>query len=264
MATTETAASAASSPRTVQSVTRAVRLLKEIGRAAEPSALSDLAREAGLSKPAVYNLLKTLEIEGLVRKGSDARYSLTWGIYELGTAALRGVDVSRIARSHLDSLAARTGEATLLAILEDDAVLYLDRGQSAETFSMIANVGRRSPLHTNASGKVLLAGQDPIVIDRILDGPLERSTPCTHVDRREILSELELVRREGFALCSQEQEIGLSSVSVPIRDHTGSVHAALTVAGPSTRVDRRAKLDLVDTLKSESAVISEKLGAPQP
>lgn len=250
-------------PRTVQSVTRAVTVLKEIGRSTEPSSLSDLARTVQLSKPAVYNLLKTLEIEGLVRKSSDARYSLGWGMYELGTAVLRGVDVTRVARLHLDRLAVRTGEAALLAIIDDGSVLYVDRGQSDEAFSMVANVGRRSPLHSNASGKVLLAGQDPAFLDRMLEEPLQRSTPHTIVDRTALLDELERVRQQGFGLCSQEQELGLSSVSVPIRDHTGSVHAALTVAGPSTRVEHRAELDLVDLLRAEAREISDQLGAPR-
>lgn len=260
MATTDGGASA---PRTVQSVTRAVTVLKEIGRSPAPSSLGDLARSVQLSKPAVFNLLKTLEIEGLVRKGPDARYSLGWGMYELGAAVLRGVDVTRVAPLHLDRLAERAGEATLLAILDAGSVLYLDRGQSSEAFSMVANVGRRSPLHSNASGKVLLAGQDPAVLERLLERPLERSTPHTITDRRALLAELEQVRRQGFALCAQEQELGLSSVSVPIRDHTGSVHAALTVAGPSARVEHRAEPELVDLLRAEAAEISEQLGAPR-
>ncbi|WP_172805663.1 IclR family transcriptional regulator [Brachybacterium avium] len=244
-------------------MTRAVTVLKEISHSTEPSSLSDLARSVQLSKPAVYNLLKTLEIEGLVRKSPDARYSLDWGMYELGTAVLRGVDVTRVARLHLDRLAARTGEAVLLAIIDDGSVLYVDRGQSDEAFSMVANVGRRSPLHSNASGKVLLAGQDPAFLDRLLEEPLQRSTPQTIVDPAALLDELERVRQQGYALCSQEQELGLSSVSVPIRDHTGSVHAALTVAGPSARVEHRAELDLADLLRTEAQEISDQLGAPR-
>ncbi len=250
-----------SAPRTVQSVTRAVALLKEIARTPQPSTLSDLARAAGLSKPAVYNLLKTLEIEGLVRKDDDARYTLTWGMYELGTAVLRGVDVSRIARVHLDNLAVQTGEAALLAILDDDSVLYLDRGQSAETFTMVANVGRRSPLYTNASGKVLLAGQSPQFIDRILAGPLEKRTPHTIVDRRELLTELDQVRRNGYATCREEQEVGLSSIAVPVLDHTGGVTAALTIAGPASRVNDLAWDGLLGNLRKEAREISERLGS---
>jgi len=250
-----------STPRTVQSVTRAISLLKEIARTPQPSGLSDLARAAGLSKPAVYNLLKTLEVEGLVRKDADARYSLTWGMYELGSSVLRGVDVSRIARVHLDTLAVETGEAALLAILDDVSVLYLDRGQSAETFTMVANVGRRSPLHTNASGKVLLAGQDPSFINHILAGPLERRTEHTIVDRRELLRQLDIARREGYAVCIEEQEVGLSSIAVPIRDHTGAVSAALTIAGPTSRVNDRSWDDLRTRLDKEAREISAQLGA---
>lgn len=240
----------------------AVTLLKEIARTPQPNTLSDLARAVELSKPAAYNLLKTLEVEGLVRKDAEARYALTWGIYELGSAVVRGVDVSRIARVHLDALAVDTGEAVLLAILDEDSVLYLDRGQSAETFSMVANVGRRSPLHTNASGKILLAGQPQAYIDRILGNPLERKTEQTITNRKALALELERVRKEGFATCAEEQEAGLSSVAVPVRDYTGSVHAALTIAGPTSRVNPGSIPGLLGMLRAEAVQISAQLGAP--
>lgn len=249
-------------PRTVRSVLHAVTLLKEIARSPQPTTLSDLARAVGLSKPAAFNLLKTLELEGLIRKDVDARYSLTWGIYELGTAVLRGVDVSRIARPHLDTLAEQTGEAVLLAILDEASVLYLDRGQSAETFAMVANVGRRSPLHTNASGKVLLAGRPPTFVAEVLATPLERKTPRTIVDRSVLEDELDRVRTRGYATCSEEQEVGLSSIAVPVRDHTGAVHAALTIAGPSSRVNDKSEARLLGLLQREAHSISAQLGAP--
>jgi DNA-binding IclR family transcriptional regulator len=247
-------------PRTVQSVARASQLLKTLGHFSRPTSLSDLSRRVELSKPATYNLLKTLEVEGLISKDADARYQLSWGMYELGTAVVRSIDLTRLARFHLDRVATETGQAVLLGILDDESVLYLDRGLSDSAFSMVANTGRRSPLHSNASGKVLLAAQDPEYVRRILDKDLKRFTSNTITGKSELLAVLEKVSRRGYSTCWEEREIGLSSISVPIRNHTGAVQAAMTIAAPSNRLNSTTLSKFLVPLQKGAAAVSEKMG----
>jgi DNA-binding IclR family transcriptional regulator len=226
--------------------------------------LSDLARSIEISKPATFHLLRTLEIEGFVVKGSDATYQLDWGLYELGSAVIRSVDLTRVTRLHLDRLAEETGEAVLLSILDGESVLYLDRGQSSESFTMVANVGRRSPLHTNASGKVLLAHQDQSFVASVLGKPLSANTPGTVCNPRELEVQLLETRRDGYATCWQEQELGLCSVAVPIFDYTGKACAAMAIAGPAERVTKQTVPGFVQRLQDEAHQISSKLGAMDP
>lgn len=247
-------------PRTVQSVARAAQLLKILGRFSRPTSLSDLARRVELSKPATYNLLKTLEVEGLVSKDEDARYQLSWGTYELGSVVVRSVELTKLARFHLDRLAAETNAAALLGILDDDNVLYLDRGQTSSTFGMVANTGRRSSLHATASGKVLLAHQDEEYKAGYISRGLKAYTSNTITDEPSLHIELEKVVRRGYATCWEEREIGLSSVSVALRNSGGDVQAALTVAAPSSRLNPRNLTRFLVPLQYEAAAISAKLG----
>jgi len=254
----------AAAPRIVRSVARAATLLKAMAARGRPMGLSDLARSIEISKPATFHLLRTLELEGFVVKGSDATYQLDWGLYELGSAVIRSVDLTRVTRIHLDRLAEETGEAVLLSILDGESVLYLDRGQSSESFTMVANVGRRSPLHTNASGKVLLAHQDQKFVATVLGKPLEANTPATVCNPRELEVQLLDARRDGYATCWQEQELGLCSIAVPIFDYTGRACAAMAIAGPAERVTRQSVPGLVQRLQDEARQISSKLGALEP
>lgn len=247
--------------RIVQSVARAVRLLKAMSRAGRPMSLSDLARAVEMSKPAAYHLLRTLVLEGLVRKRDDSMYELSWGLWELGASVTRNVDLVQVSRLHLDRLAESTGEAVLLSILDGDAVLYLDRGNFNTGFNMLANSGRRSSLHANASGKVLLSHCSRERIDRVLAGPLKAFTSATITDPQELRRELGRVREQEFASCWQEQELGVSSVAVPIRDYSGDVVAALALAGPAGRVNRQSLSRLVSALSDEARQISRQLGA---
>lgn len=246
--------------RTVQSVARAAQLLKTLGRFSRPTSLSDLARRVELSKPATYNLLKTLEVEGLVSKDADARYQLSWGTYELGSAVVRSVELTKLSRFHLDRLAAETNAAVLLGILDDDNVLYLDRGQSSSTFGMVANTGRRSSLHATASGKVLLANQDEEYKRGYISRGLKAYTSNTITDEPTLGEELAKIARRGYATCWEEREVGLSSLSVALRNYSGSVQASLTVAAPSNRLNPRNLSRFLVPLQREAVAISAKLG----
>lgn len=253
---------AESAPRVVQSVSRAVRLLKALAAQGGPLSLAELAKAAGLSKTSVFHMLRTLELQGFVSKTSNAAYQLDWGLYELGSTVVRSVDLTRVARVYLDRVADITGEAVLLSILDGDSVLYLDRGQAVESFDMVANIGRRAPLHVNASGKVLLAFQRPKFIAEFLAHNLESKTQATLVDPRELDQDLAAVRLNGFATCWEEEVLGISSVAVPIRDYSGEVCAAMAVAGPAVRVNTLRMAELVAMLQATAALVSQALGWP--
>lgn len=224
--------------RTIGSVVHAVDVLQALSEAREPMGVSELARRTGLSKTTVHHLLATLESRRMVmRDPMSARFRLGWGLYELGTTVVHNVDLSRVARPYLDRLAAATEESVLLGILDDDSVLYLDRGEAPQGLRMTANAGRRGPLHATASGKVLLAfAGDQALIDRVLGHPLAGFTKTTIIDSNKLRHELATVRQLGYASCWQEREVGLCSVAVPIRNYTGAVVGSLAVAGPASRL----------------------------
>ncbi|MEU3980895.1 IclR family transcriptional regulator [Streptomyces sp. NPDC026672] len=257
------AATAANASRRVKAVDHAVDVLQAIARASHPVGVSDLARRTGLSKASVHHLLATLESRRLVMRDEEtARYRLGWGLYELGTGVVRDVDLSRVARPFLDKLAVQTGESVLLGILDDDSVLYLDRGEPPAGLRMVANAGRRGPLHATASGKALLAfAADPELVERVLSEPQHRYTKTTIVEPARLRQELAQVRQQGYATCWQEREVGLCSLAVTLRDYTGAVVGALTVAGPATRLTSRTISGHLTPLRAARQAIETRLGA---
>ncbi|MET9734902.1 IclR family transcriptional regulator [Streptomyces sp. NPDC006458] len=258
-----TAAGAATTSRRVRAVDHAVDVLQAIARAAHPVGVSDLARRTGLSKATVHHLLATLESRRLVMRDEETtRYRLGWGLYELGANVVRDVDLSRVARPYLDKLAVQTGESVLLGILNDESVLYLDRGEPPHGLRMVANAGRRGPLHATASGKALLAfAADCELVEKILSEPQHRYTKTTITDPAQLRQELAQVRQQGYATCWQEREVGLCSVAVTLRDYTGAVVGALTVAGPATRLTSRNLSSHLTPLQAARHAIETRLGA---
>ena len=256
----------ARAPRKVQSVDHAIDLLDAMARLGRAVGVSDLARMTGLSKASVFHLLATLEARRFVmRDPGTPLYRLSWALYELGSNVVRDLDLSRIARPYLDRLAVQTSESVLLGILDDDSVLYLDRGESPMGLRMRANAGRRSPLHATASGKVLLANAgDDALLERTLAGPLAQLTTTTITDPAVLRSELAAIVARGYATCWQEREVGLCSLAVALRDYTGAVIGCLTVAGPATRLTSATLQAHLAPLQATARRIEVHLGARAP
>ena len=228
-------------PRRVQAVEHCIDVLDCMSKAGRPIGVSDLARKTGRSKATVHHLLSTLEERRFVMQDPESSlYRLGWALYELGSSVVRDVELTRVARPYLDRLAAQTGESVLLGILDHDSVLYLDRGEAPGGLSMVANAGRRGPLHATASGKVLLAfSNDTRLIERVLAGNLPKLTKTTITSPEALRRQFAQVRTKGYAACWQEREVGLSSVAVPVRNYTGQVAGSLTLAGPASRLTPR-------------------------
>ena len=252
--------------RRVQSVDNAIDVLEALAEIGEAAGVSDLARRTGLSKTTVFHLLATLETRRLVmRSPDDPTYRLSWGLYELGSNVVRNVNLTRVARPYLDRLAAQTGESTLLGILDENSVLYLDRGEAPGGLRMSADAGRRGPLHATASGKVLLAySLDGDLTDPDLTEHLSRFTSTTVTSPAALRRQLAQVRTRGYATCWQEREVGLCSVAVPLRDYTGKVVGCLTLAGPATRINTRTYQSHLPALRAAAHRIEIHLGGARP
>lgn len=248
--------------RRVQAVDHAIDVMECMAAAGTALGVSEIARATSLSKATVHHLLATLVARRFVmHEPHSARYVLGWNLYELGSTVVRSVDLSRIARLYLDQLADQTQATALLAIRDGDSVLYLDRGEAPTVLRTFADVGRRSPLHATASGKVLLAYAEPRLIDQLLRTGLPALTPATITDPAALRVQLAAVRTSGYAVCWQEREVGLSSISVPLRNYTGAVIGCLTLATMSARLYDATLPEYLAPLQAAAAEIERQLGA---
>jgi IclR family transcriptional regulator, KDG regulon repressor len=245
----------------VQAVARAIDVLEALGQSGEMG-VSEISREIGLSKTAVYNILRTYEHRRMVNRDPvTSRYRLGWRIYELGAEVVRHNELAPLARPLLKELARRTGETVLFAILDRTAVTYVDLVESDRAIRMVTAPGRRGALHATASGKVLLAHQPRQFLDEVLAGELRAYTPKTITDPEELRSELQAVVRRGYAECIREHEPEISSISVPVRDYSGGVAAALTLAAPAARFADRARRGALKVLIDSAGELAVQLGA---
>ena len=199
----------------VQSVDRAVRLLKAVSSSAEPVTIWELARRCNLNRTTVWRLLSTLELHGLVERNPDTqRYHVGYEAIQIAAAADYD-GLARRVRPMLERTAAATGESVTLAAAHRFTLVYVDQADPP-TIPAPNWIGRSLPLHATSSGKVFLAWLPEAERDAVLPPHLEAYTNRTITDRALLDQELAEIRVRGYSTCMGELE-----------DHSNGVSAAV-------------------------------------
>lgn len=258
-----TASAATGGP--VQSVDRALTMLELL--AADGSlGVTELAALLGVHKSTASRLLATLEAHALVEQLPErGRYQLGIGLLRLSAATRGRLDLVSQSRPVTSALAAAVDETVHVVIMSGRETLYLDQVSGSSALQIHNWVGRRNPMYASANGRVLLAALSDPEREAVLtgalaaDGRLPRLTAHTLVDLPELRSELDRNRDQGYAVVSDELEIGLTAVAAPIRGADGAVTASLSVSGPTFRVADRLP-DLIAAAVTAAAEVSRRMG----
>jgi IclR family transcriptional regulator, acetate operon repressor len=230
-----------------RTINRAAQLLTLVLDAERPRGLTELADDAALPKSTASRLLGALEREGLIQQRGRR------GRFEPGPVlrrfASRG-QLVELAQPHLEALSEASGETINLAVPGPLGVEHLAQIESRHFLGTGQWVGRRVPYHCTAVGKVLIAfgAAEP--------GPLEPLTPQTIVDPERLAAEIARVRRDGYATAVDELETGLSGLAAPVADGM----AALSISGPTLRLDAQRMADLRATLIHEARALGQEMG----
>jgi DNA-binding IclR family transcriptional regulator len=219
--------------RRIQSVDRAVALLRAVADSPRPASLADLADKVGLNRSTAWRLLLTLEHHGLVDRDA-AQGGFVIG-YEIGRLALRSgsAGLVRRVRPALTALAEETGMATVLAVptaTEPIAVDQVDPPGLPEPNM----VGWGYPVHASAAGKVWLAFLADSEREEVLLRPLARFTASTLTDPRALRRDLDEVRRSSIAVDRDEWDPGWTAMATPVIDD-GAVVAMISLMATTPR-----------------------------
>jgi len=251
----------------IQTVGNALSLLQAF-QCEEELGVTELSRRLGLHKNNVFRLLATLEQSGYVEQvpGND-RYRLSFACLELGHAFIRGRSVLREAQPLLEHLSDEVHETAHLAVLNEYEVVHLMGWQPDEYLSAGLRVGRRTPAHCTALGKVLLGcGCESVrgsyERQAAVHGTLSARTPATIVDHLKFHEHLREVASQGFALDLEECSVGVCCAAAPVYDGASRLVAAVSVSGPAVRLgpDRLLRV-AVPKVMACAERLSTRLGA---
>lgn len=245
---------------TVQSVDRALSVL-EILAAHGEAGVTEVAAELGVHKSTAFRLVAVLESRGFVEQLVDrGKYRLGFGVVRLAGAAAAQLDIAQQGRPVCEALAADLEETVNVAILDSDRAVNISQARGPAALSTHNWVGQGTPLHATSSGKVLLAYAPDAVRKGALSRELQRFTPATLTDPEQLREHLDRIVEQGWGSTVEEYEAGLNAVAAPVRDADGSVIAALSVSGPSFRMDVKDFPRLARRVASGADELSRRLG----
>lgn len=245
----------------LSSVSNALRILDCFSIVKPERRVSELASELNIGKSTVSRLLSTLASQGYVRKDIETqKYSLGFKVLSLYGILISHLEILKEARPIMEKLSEVTLESIQIAELEDSQIIYIDQIQSKHPVHILAHIGRINPIHCTSSGKLLLAYQNEETIKKLLSTEFLSYTPHTITDPNILLEELSLIRREGFCISTNEFVEGVISLSAPIRDYKKNVIAAISIVGPTQRIDGKNVFKYLEKLLSSAKEISKNLG----
>lgn len=237
---------------------KAVSLLIAFNRTSGGATLTELAREAGVSKSTAHRLLGMLRNAGLVdRNGMD--WYLRSPVLRLGALALRGEAsiLREVALPYMTELYEETHENVHLAMLDGCEVVYLEKLYGHRSTPAPSRVGHRVACHTSALGKAMLAFSDEPTVRQTITRGLRPATPRSVTVPGMFLRQLEAARADTVAFDREETWLGLMCVASPIVGPSGRPVAAISVAGST----RTMNLDALATKVRAAAVeIARKAG----
>lgn len=220
----------------VNALARGLEVIKVFTRYTPKMTLSEIAQATGMTRATVRRFLLTLAHEGYVEI-TGKHFSLRPKILELGFSALSSMDLWDVVQPVINDLSERLSESCFAAVLDEESVIYVARARPNRRVNVGISIGSRVPAHCVSTGRVLLAALPEEQLHRYIEAmTLTKFTPNTITSKVQLRSVLEEVRQQGWSIVDQELEVGLRSLSVPVRDGSDQIVAALNVCCPSTRI----------------------------
>src|SRR4051794_15130353 len=220
----------------VRVIDRALSIVNLLSTIDHLVAASEMGEALKLNKSTLHRLLAVLEHHRYVERDTlSGRYRLGLRFAELENIALSRFDLQSTARPFVEQLVKATGETAHLGILQGNEVVSLVNVESRHSVRTPSTVGRRSPIHCTSQGKVLvgfLPQPQPQITQVLRAYRFTPHTPKTIRQSAAFRTELAKVRQLGYSVDDEEFEQGLRCIGAPVRDHTGNVVAAVSIAGP--------------------------------
>ncbi|MCV2487765.1 IclR family transcriptional regulator [Geodermatophilus sp. YIM 151500] len=240
-------------------VDRALAVLAAFADGHRELTLSDLGRRAALPLSTARRLAERLVAWGALERGADGRYVVGLRLWEVASLAPRTLGLREVAMPYLDDLYEATRQHVLLAVLDGDAALLVERRSARTAVPVQYRVGDRLPLHMTAVGRLLLAFAPADLQERVLAGEVAGRSDDPPPQPAALRRALAEIRRTGVGVIDRRRPAPVVSVAAPVRGPREEVVAALSIVVPAGRASAAA---LEPAVRAAARAVSRGLGAP--
>jgi IclR family pca regulon transcriptional regulator len=224
-------------PNFMTSLARGLIVIQAFTQQSPQMTISQLSIKTGLSRAAVRRCLYTLTKLGFAGAEDGSRYSLRPRMLTLSHTYTTSNTLSSAAQPILERMSAALRESFSVATLDGEDIVYIARTQVNRLMAVDLHIGSRLPAYCTSMGRVLLAYLPADQLEQYLAKVvLTPHTTRTVNSIEKLRLALRNVRRNGYAICDQEYEVGLRSLAVPVYSSTGRVVATVNLSGNAPRL----------------------------
>ena len=247
-----------------QSVDKVFHIIEFMSDTRMPLKLNEIATGVGFPASTALRLLTSLVEMGYVNQDETTlKYSLTLKFCKIGDSVKSSLNITDIVRPYLVEISNKVGETTYFAIERDMEVVYVDViARTNVNDGTLKHIGRVAPLHATGLGKLMLLNYDDSMLRKLEKEkgfpPLTENTITTF---DALQTELNEIRKKGYAIDEQECEEGIRCVGVPIFDYTGRVLGGISVSGPTNRITLDRIDEFLEVMLPVCKEISKQFGA---
>jgi DNA-binding IclR family transcriptional regulator len=221
--------------------------------------LVTLAEVLQLNRSTTHRLAATLVDNRYLSFTPRIGYALGPKLIELGYLARDQMSFPRVARDHLEFLAAETGDTVHLGILDGTRALYLDKIAGSRRVEIRSRIGDRHPLRSTGLGKALIldlgeARWRELYEAENSDGRLYNVTLTAWLKR------MHNYAKGDYALDLEENEDRIRCVAAPVRDATRHIIGAISISSAAQYMDDTRMKALVERVHAAALAISRDLG----
>ncbi|MEX0277469.1 MAG: IclR family transcriptional regulator [Ruegeria sp.] len=237
---------------------RLIRLLEIVAVVGRPLSASEAQAASGIPKPTCYRLFQTLLEQGLIEEpNEDGRYIIGERLIRIALLGKSDIDVRRVSAPLLRSAAETYNETVFLARFRDNRIeiIHVETPKDPGRAFIHPGIGER-PMHACSCSKAIAAFAEPDFQETILNGTLKAFTDHTKTTRKDLMDEFSLIKKQGYADCDQEIDIGISSVAAPVAVGRIGVTFSVGAVGPVRRFGYDYRQEIGVQLKELATKIS--------
>lgn len=243
------------------SVDLVLSLIELLARSGRSRAMSDIAREMGISKARIHRHLRALMQHGYVIQDPETeRYEIGIKLLALGEAVRDRFDVLGATRPEIGRLRDETGQTVTVSALVEDAVVVLELLPGKTLVEFGIRPGSALDFHASAHGLVALAFGPPHLLEQVLARPLKAWTPSTLTSPAKLKAEIEKVRRRRWATAADQLLVGVNALAAPVFDYRNEWRGTIAIVGSTQFIGASPSEEQLAQVTEAAAEASRRLG----
>jgi len=218
---------------TLNSIEKALAVLRVLSMPNQPHRLAEIAENAEVGKTTAHRVLQVLVANNYAQAYGDGMYSAGPALAALSRGLGTEMDLAQIAEPVLNKLQRMSGHTVHFAVRTGRMAVYLAKVEGSKPYQMASRVGMQIPLHCTAIGKSVLAHLSDAELAAVLE-PAEAGAGTGRISAirmRALRHDLATVRDRGYAIDDEENEPNVRCVGAPVLGPDGSAIGGISVSG---------------------------------